>query len=159
VVFPIISACFCDSYVFCSWRFLSSFWRFSWFVTMNSPRHLSCSFILFYSAATCNRCADAVYLSLIISALFSEMPLCISEHIRPYCWIVKVFLSIPLDSIIYWLCSSVLLSTTFLSKLFMVLLASISYYLIKAVSSAYYLSWFPTYLCRCANSASTFTLF
>ena len=101
---------------------------------MNSPTCLSDSFIRFCNADTSNRWFDAVYLSFIISALFSEMPLCISEHMRPYCCIVKVFRSIPLDSIICWLCSRVQLSTTFLSKVLIVLLASDSYALIKAVS-------------------------
>ncbi len=125
-MFPISSACCCDAYVLYSWNCFSNYWRFSWLVTRNSPMLLSCSFILFYSAPTYSRCADAVYLSLIISALFSEMPLCISEHIRPYCCIVNVFRSTPFANMTYWLCSSVQLSTTFLSKVLIVLFASVS---------------------------------
>jgi hypothetical protein len=56
---------------------------------------------------------------------------CISAHILPYCCIVNVFLSIPLDSITYWFCSKVQLLITFLSKSFSVLLASMSCCLIN----------------------------
>ena len=101
---------------------------------MNSPICLSYSFILFCNAPTYNLEADAACLSLIISALFSEIAVCISEHMRPYCCIVKLFLSMPFDSITYWLCNIVQLSTTFLSKVLIVLFASISYDLIKAVN-------------------------
>jgi hypothetical protein len=79
-------------------------------------------------------------LSLMISALFSEIAVCISEHIRPYYCIVKVLRSIPLDNITCWLCSMVQFSATFLSKVFMVLFASTNYYLIKFVKFVYYLS-------------------
>ena len=68
-------------------------------VLTNSPIALSISLIRFCKAATCVREVEAAYLSLIISALFSEMPLCISEHMRPYYCIVKVLRSTPLDSI------------------------------------------------------------
>jgi hypothetical protein len=107
---------------------------------MNSPTYLSCSFNLFCKAATWSRYVYAAALSLIISALFSEMPVCISEHILPYYCIVKVFLSIPLANIICWLCSMVQLSVTFLSNVFIVLLASTSYVLMKFVSCVNYLS-------------------
>mgnify|MGYP000113694280 CR=1 FL=1 len=77
---------------------------------------------------------EAAALSFMISALFSEMPVCISEHMRPYYCIVKVFLSIPLDNITCWLCNIVQLSVTFLSNVFMVLFASVNYVLINVVN-------------------------
>jgi hypothetical protein len=79
-------------------------------------------------------------LSLIISVLFAEIAVCISAHMRPYYYIVKVFLSIPLDNITCWLCNIVQFSETFLSKVLIVLFASINYDLIKLVNSVYYLS-------------------
>jgi hypothetical protein len=75
-----------------------------------------------------------------ISVLFADIALCMSAHIRPYCCIVKVFLSIPLDSITYWLCNILQFSATLASKFLIVLFASISCYLMKFVKSAYYLS-------------------
>ena len=107
---------------------------------MYSPTFLSISFIRFWSADTCIRDVDADYLSFIISALFSDMAVCISEHIRPYYYNVNVLRSIPLESMTYWLCSNVQLFTTFLSKFFNVVLASISCYLMNFVNSLYYLS-------------------
>jgi hypothetical protein len=73
----------------------------SLFVIRNSPIFLAESLIRFCSADTYSRWDDAACLSLMISALFSEMAVCISEHMRPYCCIVKVFRSIPLDNMIY----------------------------------------------------------
>ena len=134
VVVPTSSACYCFACVLFSSIVWFRIWRLSLFVIRNSPNYLSASFIRFCKADTYNRWAEAAVLSFIISALFSEMAVCISEHIRPYCYIVKVFRSIPLDNITYWLCNRVQFSTTFLSKLLMVLFASISYDLMKAVS-------------------------
>jgi len=51
---------------------------------MSSPTFLSYSFIRFYRADVCIRYWDAVALSFIISALFADIALCISEHMRPY---------------------------------------------------------------------------
>jgi hypothetical protein len=120
--------------VLVSYMLVSNCWRCSLFVAMKSPICLSDSFIRFCSADTYKRRVDAAYLSFIISALFSEMAVCISEHMRPYCCIVKLFLSMPFDNITCWLCSIVQLSTTFLSKVLIVLFASISYDLKKAVN-------------------------
>ena len=124
----------------------------------NSPIALSISLIRFCNAATYVREVEAAYLSFIISALFSDMPLCISAHMRPYYCIVKLLRSTPLASITYQLCSIVQLLVTFLSKSLIVLFASMSCYLRKLVSCTYYLSWCPTYACNCANSASRFML-
>ena len=99
-------------------------------VIISSPTFLSDSFILFCNADVSISCWDAVVLSFMISDLFSEMAVCISEHIRPYCYMVKVLRSIPFDNITCWLCSIVQLSDTFLSKVLSVLFASTSYYLI-----------------------------
>jgi hypothetical protein len=134
VVVPTSSACYCFACVLFSSIVWFRIWRLSLFVIRNSPNYLSASFIRFCNADTCNRWVEAAVLSFIISALFSEIAVCISEHMRPYCCIVKLFLSIPFDNITYWLCSKVQLSTTFLSKVFMVLLASISCVLRKAVN-------------------------
>ena len=122
-------------YYFIAWALLSYMFWFrtcilSFVVIISSPTFLSDSFILFYSADVYIRCCDAVFLSFMISALFSEMAVCISEHIRPYCCMVKVLLSIPFDNITCWLCSIMQLSDTFLSKVLSVLFASTSYYLI-----------------------------
>ena len=112
-------------------------------VLTNSPIALSISLIRFCNAATYVREVEAAYLSLIISALFSEMPLCISEHMRPYYYIVKVLRSTPLDNITYWLCNMVQLFVTLLSKSLIVLFASISYYLRNFVNCTYYCPNFP----------------
>ena len=132
-------------YYFIAWALLAYMFSFSTcilslVVIISSPTFLSDSFILFYSADVYIRCWDAVVLSFMISALFSDMAVCISEHIRPYCCMVKVFRSIPFDNITCWLCSIVQLSDTFLSKAFIDLLASTSYYLIKFVRFLYYIS-------------------
>ena len=135
-----------------------SSWRLSLLLTIYSPSTLSYSLTLFYNAPTCNLWADAFFLSMIISPLFSEMPLCISEHMRPYYSIVKLFLSILFANISCWLYNVVQFCVTVSSNFFSVLLASISYFLMKAVSSVYYLSWLPTCSYRCCSSASTFTV-
>jgi hypothetical protein len=126
LVLPMSSLYYCVVSILYSEVAFSSWWRCSLLVIMNSPIYLSCSLILFYRAPTSRRWADAAFLSTIISALFSEMPLCISEHIRPYCCIVNVLRSIPFASITYWLCSNVQLFVTFSSNVLIVLLASIS---------------------------------
>jgi hypothetical protein len=135
------SSAYC--YVVCalfSYNIEFNYWRWSLLVTMYSPIYLSYSFIRFYNAPTNSLWADAFYLSIIISALFSEMPLCISEHMRPYYYMVKLFLSILFANISCWLYNVVQFSVTFWSNCLIVLLASISYYLRKAVNSVYYLS-------------------
>ena len=85
----------------CTYYVLSRACMRSVFVCIESPNNLSMLLMRAYRAATYVRYVEAVYLSLIISALFSEMPLCISEHMRPYYYIVKVLRSTPLDNITY----------------------------------------------------------
>jgi hypothetical protein len=155
---PVSSAyCYIVSFLLASIIECSS-WRLSLLLTIYSPSTLSYSLTLFYNALTCNLWADAFFLSVIISPLFSEMPLCISEHMRPYYSIVKLFLSILFANISCWLYSVVQLFVTFSSNCFRVLFASISYFLMKAVSSVYCLSWLPTCSYRCCSSASTLTV-
>ena len=137
---PVSSAYYCVVCVLFSYKIEFNYWRWSLLVTMYSPIYLSYSFTRFYNAPTNSLWADAFYLSLIISALFSEMPQCISEHMRPYYAMVKVFLSILLANIICWLYNVVQFYVTFQSNCFSVLFASISYYLMKAVNSVCYLS-------------------
>jgi hypothetical protein len=90
----------CVAFALFSYCVLSSYWMCSLVTLMKSPTFLSDSLIRFCSADTYRRWVDAAYLSLIISALFSEMAVCISEHMRPYYEIVKLLRSIPLDNII-----------------------------------------------------------
>jgi hypothetical protein len=89
----------CVVYVRFSYYCVSSYLVLSSVIYLISPMFLSISLIRFCSAETWSLYVDAFYLSLIISALFSEIAVCISEHILPYCCIVKVLRSIPLDNI------------------------------------------------------------
>jgi len=145
VTFPVISLCYYSTSLLLFCTILFSWSMCSWVLVTNSSIFLSWSLTLFCKAPTSYLWIDAADLSLIISDLFADMALCMSAHMRPYCWRVYVFLSMPLDSITYWFCSSVQLSTILLSKHFIILLASISCYFIKAVRSLNYLSWFPMY--------------
>jgi hypothetical protein len=140
VVVPASSAYYCVTWALVSYMFWFNTCILSLVVIMSSPTFLSDSFIRFCRADVCILYWDAVVLSLIISALFAEIAVCISEHMRPYYCIVKVFLSIPLDNITCWLCSILQFSDTFLSKVLIVLFASTNYDLMKFVNSVYYLS-------------------
>ena len=102
VVVPVSSAYYWVVSFLFSYIIECSSWRLSLLLTIYSPSALSYSFTRFYNAPTYNLWAEAVFLSMIISALFSEMPVCISEHMRPYYDIVKVFLSILLANMVCW---------------------------------------------------------
>jgi len=140
VTFPVSSLCYYSTCLlfFCT---ISFNWPMcSWFLVTNSSIFLSWSFTLFCKAPASYLYIDAADLSLMISVLFADMAWCMSPHMRPYCCIVYVFLSMPFDSITYWFCSTVQFFTILSSKHFIVLFASISCYLMKAVSSLNYLS-------------------
>jgi hypothetical protein len=97
---------------------------------------------------------DAAFLSALIMSLFSPIAWCISPQYLPYEEIVCVFRSMACASSIYYRCSWMQLPYICYSNSLIVMLPFFSWSFRNAASFIYCLSYLPTWLCRCASSAS-----